>query len=124
MRVRVEKLAAVARARLDALPEQWKCSMGYDAATNALDEMGGCGVVARSIRKEAHDAIVGRDGWDTWEPRERDNAIARLTDLADAFDALSRELRSLYSAEAVEIERLRAKREANDGDETRTANDP
>lgn len=107
-RARVERLTCETRALLQELPEDEQCSMGFDAAMDALDTLQNLSLVARDLRHESWLAIVGRDGFDTWTERHRDAFVSRARALASKFDELSHAVRDKLEEEEREIARLRA----------------
>lgn len=110
LRAQVGKCEAAAQSALDGLGEDLRCSMGFDAALQALQLHGCAGEVVVRVRREVRDAIAGRDGWDTWPAAERDAAIKQLGFVADAFAALADAARELDRAEAAEVAALKGKR--------------
>lgn len=108
LRTHVELRIREARAALNAMPEQFKVSLGYDAATVAIEELNYIGACASDIRAEVYNAINGREGFDTWPKKELDEFIQKAGRVAVALEALSISVKSLRTAEAVEISRLQA----------------
>lgn len=108
LRAEFEKRGAEARANLEALDENLRCSMGFDDASAALDSYGAACEVMNRVRTEVRDAISGRDGWDTWKNEDRDAAIKGLTRVGHAFYLLAEAERELVRAESAEIASLRS----------------
>lgn len=113
LRARIDKLAAEARACLETeFYNAEATSPGYDFALDALErleagEFVAVGQVAQDLRSEVNAAIEGREGFDTWEKKARDEFIAKATKLATRFADLARAIAELQKAESAEIALLR-----------------
>ena len=104
----VERRAQEARAILDEMPEYCHGTMGYDAATCALESFEYVGAIARDIRHEVHQAVTGQDGFDTWATSELDRFVNVASRLAAALEQLSHALGEVRDAEEREVSLLLA----------------
>ena len=106
-RAKCERLESEARAILAELPEDYQCSMGYDAVTTALDTFETVGLCASDLRREVYQAQEKRGGFDTWTYAERQMFLDWAEPLVKTLDDLNEAIRDLRRAEKLELESLR-----------------
>lgn len=117
LRAELERKIEAARKSLAGLDREFECSMGYDYATLSLEELWRVDDFARDMLAEMRDAILGREGYDTWPHKDRDRIIEQFRAVAEAYESLAHTVRVLREREHAEVQQMRANIPVRDGED-------